>query len=121
MKTCKMFQIFKGGMDRLHGPIELSINAGVTHDRLHVFAGLGKRNRFYKFLRIAVLALRQPVIHPVRPGVIGGQCVFEGAEFIYHGPEVAGAKLHVDGRIKKLLAGEVPDLFLLGHAFANSR
>jgi hypothetical protein len=36
-------------------PVQLAINIGVAHDRLHIFAGFGEWNRLHKFLDVAIL------------------------------------------------------------------
>src|SRR5207244_3457013 len=79
-------------------PVQLLIHAGIPEDSLHVLARLGKRNRLDKFLRVPIIPCRQPVLHPVRTGIVSGQRVLEGAELIHHAPEIPRAELQIHSR-----------------------
>src|SRR5438552_6238994 len=79
----------------LRRPIQLPVHTRITQDGLNVLASFGERNRFHEFLWIAVFRLAQPILNAIRTSVVGRQRIFEGAEFIHHGTEVARSKLKI--------------------------
>src|ERR1700722_7500041 len=80
----------------LRRSVKLAVDAGVAHDGLDVFPGLGKRDRLNKLVFVTILSLPQPVDDAVRTGIVGGERIFEGsAELVDHAAEVARAEFEV--------------------------
>src|SRR5258706_14209379 len=87
----------------LRRPVELAVNIRIAQDRLYVFAGFGKRDGPDELLRIAVVALSQPVSHAVGAGIVGGQRVLElSVVLVDHLLEVPRAELKIYRRREEL-------------------
>ena len=96
-----------GEQEILRRAVELAIDAGVAHDGLDVFAGLGKGDRLHELRRVAVGALSHPFLNAVGTSVVGGQCVFErSSKLIDHAFEIACTQFEID-RGRKQLAGVI--------------
>src|SRR5579872_6021686 len=89
----------------LRCPIQLPVNVRIPQDGLHVLARLSERNRFHKFLGIAIFSLTQPVLHAICARVVSRQRILECSEFVDHPAEVAGTELKIDARRKQWGAG----------------
>src|SRR5271166_2756099 len=85
-------------VDLLRRAVKLTVDTGIAQDGLHVFAGFGKRDGLDKLLRIAVMALAQPISDAVAAGVVGRESVFElSVVLVDHIFEVARAQFEIDG------------------------
>src|SRR5579864_6746588 len=78
--------------------VKLLIDVGIAQDCLDVLSRFGEWDRLDEFLRIAILALSQPLLDAIRSRVVGRERVFKRAEFIDHAFEVARPQLQIDGR-----------------------
>ena len=56
----------------LRRPVKLPVHIDIPQDGLDVFAGFGEGDGLDELLRIAVVALSQPVSHAVGAGIVGG-------------------------------------------------
>src|SRR5262249_36086120 len=107
---------------KLRRAVEPLVERFVSQNCLNVFTRLGERDRFDKLLRIAVMALLEPVADTVGASVVGSERIFELAVVLVdHRLEIASAELEVDGRRIKLARVVALELDLFGNVLPYSR
>src|SRR6202158_4548374 len=108
--------------NHLRRPVKLAVHIRIAQDGLHVFAGFGEGDGLDELLRIAGVALSQPVSYAVAAGIVGGQRIFElSVLLVDHIFEVAGAEFEVHGRRGELRRGVSLELDLFGGGLARLR